>query len=62
MGNCGNFIHFVDEKPKERVENTEVLKPKLYHFSDLQFNLRFTYYTQDFESFNIDEMTYKENI
>ncbi|EOH4319266.1 AMP-binding protein [Campylobacter jejuni] len=55
----GNFYTLLDEKsPKERVEKViEVLKPKLFITSkDLNFNLDLpTLYTQDFESFNIDE-------
>ncbi|EAJ7154520.1 amino acid adenylation domain-containing protein [Campylobacter jejuni] len=55
----GNFYTLLDEKsPKERVEKViDVLKPKLFITSkDLNFNLNLpTLYTQDFESFNIDE-------
>ncbi|OEW74887.1 amino acid adenylation protein [Campylobacter sp. BCW_4332] len=55
----GNFYTLLDEKsPKERIEKViEVLKPKLFITSkDLNFNLDLpTLYTQDFESFNIDE-------
>nr|WP_115801395.1 AMP-binding protein [Campylobacter jejuni] len=55
----GNFYTLLDEKsPKERVEKViEVLKPKLFITSkDLNFNLDLpTLYTQDFESFDIDE-------
>ncbi|APA59335.1 amino acid adenylation domain-containing protein [Campylobacter coli] len=59
----GNFYTLLDEKsPKERVEKViEVLKPKLFITSkDLNFNLDLpTLYTQDFESFNIDESLLK---
>ncbi|EAL2411934.1 amino acid adenylation domain-containing protein [Campylobacter jejuni] len=59
----GNFYTLLDEKsPKERVEKViEVLKPKLFITSkDLKFNLDLpTFYTQDFESFNIDESLIK---
>ncbi|EOH1886027.1 AMP-binding protein [Campylobacter jejuni] len=59
----GNFYTLLDEKsPKERVEKViEVLKPKLFITSkDLKFNLDLpTIYTQDFESFNIDESLIK---
>ncbi|EOU9369008.1 AMP-binding protein [Campylobacter jejuni] len=59
----GNFYTLLDEKsPKERVEKViEVLKPKLFITSkDLKFNLDLpTLYTQDFESFNIDESLIK---
>lgn len=59
----GNFYTLLDEKsPKERVEKViEVLKPKLFITSkDLNFNLDLpTLYTQDFESFNIDESLIK---
>ncbi|EAJ9782332.1 amino acid adenylation domain-containing protein, partial [Campylobacter coli] len=59
----GNFYTLLDEKsPKERVEKViEVLKPKLFITSkDLKFNLDLpTLYTQDFESFNIDESLLK---
>ncbi|MGJ9128215.1 AMP-binding protein [Campylobacter jejuni] len=59
----GNFYTLLDEKsPKERVEKIiEVLKPKLFITSkDLKFNLDLpTLYTQDFESFNIDESLIK---
>ena len=55
----GNFYTLLDEKsPKERIEKViEVLKPKLFITSkDLNFNLDLpTLYTQDFESFDIDE-------
>ncbi|EOG4053595.1 amino acid adenylation domain-containing protein [Campylobacter jejuni] len=59
----GNFYTLLDEKsPKERVEKViEVLKPKLFITSkDLNFNLDLpTLYTQDFESFDIDESLLK---
>ncbi|EGV1350476.1 amino acid adenylation domain-containing protein [Campylobacter coli] len=59
----GNFYTLLDEKsPKERVEKViEVLKPKLFITSkDLNFNLDLpTLYTEDFESFNIDESLIK---
>ncbi|EAJ5279551.1 amino acid adenylation domain-containing protein [Campylobacter coli] len=59
----GNFYTLLDEKsPKERVEKViEVLKPKLFiTLKDLKFNLDLpTLYTQDFESFNIDESLIK---
>ncbi|EAL0327776.1 amino acid adenylation domain-containing protein [Campylobacter coli] len=59
----GNFYTLLDEKsPKERLEKViEVLKPKLFITSkDLKFNLDLpTLYTQDFESFNIDESLIK---
>ncbi|RTJ02547.1 AMP-binding protein, partial [Campylobacter jejuni] len=59
----GNFYTLLDEKsPKERIEKViEVLKPKLFITSkDLNFNLDLpTLYTQDFESFNIDESLIK---
>ncbi|EDO7429984.1 AMP-binding protein [Campylobacter jejuni] len=59
----GNFYTLLDEKsPKERVEKViEVLKPKLFITSkDLDFNLDLpTLYTQDFESFDIDESLIK---
>ncbi|EAJ3710683.1 amino acid adenylation domain-containing protein [Campylobacter coli] len=59
----GNFYTLLDEKsPKERVEKViEVLKPKLFITSkDLKFNLDLpTLYTEDFESFNIDESLLK---
>ncbi|EAH6337014.1 amino acid adenylation protein, partial [Campylobacter jejuni] len=59
----GNFYTLLDEKsPKERVEKViEVLKPKLFITSkDLNFNLDLpTLYTEDFESFNIDESLLK---
>ncbi|WP_435521742.1 AMP-binding protein [Campylobacter jejuni] len=59
MALSGNFYTLLDEKsPKERVEKViEVLKPKLFITSkDLNFNLDLpTLYTQDFESFDIDE-------
>ncbi|EAB5334355.1 AMP-binding protein [Campylobacter jejuni] len=59
----GNFYTLLDEKsPKERVEKViEVLKPKLFITSkDLNFNLDLpTLYTQDFESFDIDESLIK---
>ncbi|EAL7804684.1 amino acid adenylation domain-containing protein [Campylobacter jejuni] len=59
----GNFYTLLDEKsPKERIEKViEVLKPKLFITSKyLNFNLDLpTLYTQDFESFNIDESLIK---
>ncbi len=55
----GNFYTLLDEKsPKERVEKViEILKPKLFITSkELKFDLALpTLYTEDFESFNIDE-------
>ncbi|TKX33292.1 amino acid adenylation domain-containing protein [Campylobacter taeniopygiae] len=55
----GNFYTLLDEKsPKERIEKViEVLKPKLLITSkELKLNLNLpTLYTQDFQSFNIDE-------
>ncbi|EHD2889930.1 amino acid adenylation protein [Campylobacter sp. BCW_4332] len=55
----GNFYTLLDEKsPKERIEKViEVLKPKLLITSkELKLDLKLpTLYTQDFQSFNIDE-------
>ncbi|EAK4846012.1 amino acid adenylation domain-containing protein [Campylobacter coli] len=55
----GNFYTLLNEKsPKERVEKViEILKPKLFITSkELKFDLALpTLYTEDFESFNIDE-------
>ncbi|TKX33045.1 AMP-binding protein [Campylobacter taeniopygiae] len=55
----GNFYTLLDEKsPKERIEKViEVLKPKLLITSkELKLDLNLpTLYTQDFQSFNIDE-------
>lgn len=55
----GNFYTLLDEKsPKERVEKViEILKPKLFITSkELKFDLALpTLYTEDFESFDIDE-------
>ncbi|CAM2984463.1 amino acid adenylation domain-containing protein [Helicobacter burdigaliensis] len=55
----GNFYTLLDEKsPKDRIEKViEVLKPKLFITSkELNIDLDLpTLYTEDFESFNIDE-------
>lgn len=55
----GNFYTLLDEKsPKERVEKViEILKPKLFITSkELKIDLALpTLYTEDFESFDIDE-------
>lgn len=55
----GNFYTLLDEKsPKERVEKViEILKPRLFITSkELKFDLALpTLYTEDFESFDIDE-------